>query len=235
MTSRIVSEISYPSTAAIGGNYSNDDRTLTGENFTVGGDTTITNCDVLLATGTPQDSINLTWDADATITGTQGSLIFGSMMQAPVMDVATVSSGATFPPGHIIQIAYSSDSTDSGALGSGVEGLQVSGSIIPQTGNKVMIMMTGGGQQASGGGKIKFILKRGTTEIFSSHVMWGASAMNTFMCPLNYMDTTPGGNGSTSIIYSVYGVQNGSGNYYANYDDSVTDSTSTMTLMEISG
>ena len=43
MTSRIVSEISYPSSAAIGGNYSNDDRTLTGENFTVGGDTTITN------------------------------------------------------------------------------------------------------------------------------------------------------------------------------------------------
>ena len=112
MTSRIVSEISYPSSAAIGGNYSNDDRTLTGENFTVGGDTTITNCDVLLATGTPQDSINLTWDNDATITGTQGSLIFGSMMQAPVMDVATVSSGATiqsgvtFPAGCVIQTHF---------------------------------------------------------------------------------------------------------------------------------
>ena len=49
-----------------------------------------------------------------TITGTQGSLIFGSMMQAPTMDVATISDAAVssinlvnsnFPSGFIFKKA----------------------------------------------------------------------------------------------------------------------------------
>ena len=102
MTSRIVSEISYPTVAGVGGNYSNDDRTITGESFNFGGDTTVTNCDVFLTTASPQDDVTLTFDSDITVTGQNGNLMFGAMMQAPTMDVATVSSGATIQSGATI-------------------------------------------------------------------------------------------------------------------------------------
>ena len=102
MTSRIVSEISYPTIAGVGGNYSNDDRTITGESFNFGGDTTVTNCDVFLTTASPQDDVTLTFDSDITVTGENGNLMFGAMMQAPTMDVATVSSGATIQSGATI-------------------------------------------------------------------------------------------------------------------------------------
>jgi hypothetical protein len=67
--------------------------------------------------------------------------------------------------------------------------------------------------------------------------MWAAStAMNAFIVPINYKDTAPGGDGSTLITYTAYGTKvGGGGNYYANYDDSVTEVVSTMTLMEIVG
>ena len=112
MTSRIVSEISYPTIAGVGGNYSNDDRTITGESFNFGGDTTVTNCDVFLTTASPQDDVTLTFDSDITVTGQNGNLMFGAMMQAPVMDVATVSSvatiqsGVTFAAGCVIQTHF---------------------------------------------------------------------------------------------------------------------------------
>ena len=84
--------------------------------------------------------------------------------------------------------------------------------------------------------KIKFRLKRGTTEIFITAGIWISTAANSFLVPINYMDPTPSGDGSTSITYSIYGfMSNSTGSYYANYDDSSTEVVSSMTLMEIVG
>ena len=256
MTSRIVSEISYPSSAAIGGNYSNDDRTLTGENFTVGGDTTITNCDVLLATGTPQDSINLTWDNDATITGTQGSLIFGSMMQAPVMDVATVSSGATFPSGHIIQIQQTVKTTASNQYNSNasinwVDIPDMTCDIIPQTGNKVYVTVSANfGSPA--GFQCNVRLMRGSTPICVGTDSHGSQASSSFYwrvennthlsnMSLNFLDTSPGGDGSTAITYKLQWTGEQGSTMYINQTNADTNDyrfshqASTITLMEVVG
>ena len=255
MTSRIVSEISYPSSAAIGGNYSNDDRTLTGENFTVGGDTTITNCDVLLATGTPQDSINLTWDNDATITGTQGSLIFGSMMQAPVMDVATISSGATFPSGHILQVVqtFKTDLEERTTSTSSIDWADIPGmtcSITPKTGNKVLVdaRIEVGGREGYMG---SMRMMRGSTAIaigdqgLSAQPRATASwrGFNYMTWPISslFLDDSPGGDGSTVITYKLQWDGESGGTIHLNkrYDNTnnyySSRVVSSLTLMEIAG
>ena len=262
MTSRIVSEISYPSSAAIGGNYSNDDRTLTGENFTVGGDTTITNCDVLLATGTPQDSINLTWDNDATITGTQGSLIFGSMMQAPVMDVATVSSGATFPAGMVLNVQSTTITTalNLGSVASGgtvqVTGLTVT--ITPKTtSSKMLLMYNVMASKSALGGMSNVILKRdsiaigvatgtqsnqlATTNAFDNYDnVAGPVAQTTAVASGTFLDSP---STTSEITYKVFLGNTSSSTRTIYVNRNVSDGnyvydvrgTSTLTVMEVAG
>ena len=165
MTSRIVSEISYPTIAGVGGNYSNDNRTITGESFTFGGDTTVTNCDVFLITASPQDDVSLTFNDDITLTGQNGNLMFGAMMQAPVMDVATVSENAIFAGGYYFSGMQVFTSSGTWTKPSGVTAVYVIVTGGGGGGNRGQSSHGGGGGGA-GGTAIKWITSGlGSTEI----------------------------------------------------------------------
>ena len=168
----------------------------------------------------------------------------------------TVSSNVVFPTGHVIQVksTIKTDTTSRTNSNTTVDFADITGmsvSITPKTGNKVFVQaMLGIGTTANFNCHVRLV--RGSTEICigdtannrarSTQQGFRASSTSTIesVC-LSFLDTSPGGDGSTEITYKVqWDGENSSVNYLnrsVGDGDSyaLTRTASTITVMEIAG
>ena len=184
----------------------------------------------------------------------------GTASGAPITlsgDTATLSgTGVTFPTDHIIQVKSTTktDTTSRSNDNTTVDFADITGmsvSITPKTGSKVFVQaMLGIGANANYNANVRLV--RGSTAICVGDAAddrarstqqgfraYGSATITT-VC-LSFLDTSPGGDGSTAITYKVQWDGENNSTMYLNmshdnvdrYDQART--ASTITVMEIAG
>ena len=128
----------------------------------------------------------------------------------------TLASTTTFPNGHILQVISANKNTTQALTSTSAENWQavsdLTVNITPQTGNDVLVLVNlnvGGDTDYQNQAR----LYRGSTAIsvgtadgnkLASSFMWRAPGGNhMFNWGGVYLDTSPGGDGSTAITYSI--------------------------------
>ena len=169
---------------------------------------------------------------------------------------ATIHSDVVFPTDHIIQVKSTTktDTTSRSNDNTTVDFADITGmsvSITPKTGSKVFVQaMLGIGATANYNANIRLV--RGSTAICvgdaasaraqsTQQGFRSASTANITTVCLSFLDTSPGGDGSTEITYKVQWDGENAGTMYLNtsagnldrYDQART--ASTITVMEIAG
>ena len=178
------------------------------------------------------------------------------MNSSGTITTGTLGSGVTFPTDHIIQVksTVKTDTTSRSNTNTTVDFADITGmsvSITPKTGSKVFVQaMLGIGATAAYNAGIRLV--RGSTPICvgdeagdrprSTQMGFRASVSATIesVC-ISFLDTSPGGDGSTAITYKVQWDGENAGTMYLNrsagnldrYDQPRT--ASTITVMEIAG
>ena len=168
--------------------------------------------------------------------------------------VTVAGTNVTFPTGHILQVVQSVKSTTESWDGTGslnwndISDLSVD--IIPKTGNKVLVLMdlNVGGKQDY---QLIYQLLRGSTPIFiGTGGSLGSKNQVTFMQRMSadvrihnlagqFLDATPGGNGSTTITYKMQASGEATHTFFVNRSYSEGDNyswgrtTSSITAMEV--
>jgi len=172
-------------------------------------------------------------------------------------DTATLSgTGVTFPTGHIIQVKSTTktDTTSRANSNTSTDYADISGmsvSITPKSNSKVFVsaMLSITGREVY---MMSYRLVRDSTPICIGDQGTSAQARPTgahrpfsqyvaISLPISFLDTSPGGDGSTSLTYKVQWDGENGGTMYLNrpqtevdrYDFGIT--ASTITVMEIAG
>ena len=166
----------------------------------------------------------------------------------------TLGSNATFPAGHILQIVQTvKTDTTSNAGESSINFEDISGmscSITPQTGNKVLVFFTlnlsgRDGYMASlrllrGSDPINIGDQEGSNRTRATYT-WRGLTVNVWPANTMFIDASPGGDGSTAIIYKLQWTGESGNTMYLNRTYNHVDnyyhgvSTSNITLMEVKG
>ena len=170
-----------------------------------------------------------------------------------------ISTSATFPAGMIINITSTSLTRASNQFTSTSftdisddQGTALSVSVTPKTNSKIFLMASLGISGTDYNIYLRFM--RDSNAIGINTNPGGsrpAATMSTYgsgpsrqyeimPTPMQFLDTTPGGNGSTSIVYKIQWSVQSSGSAYINRSQRNTDGTdgtciSTITAMEIAG
>ena len=183
----------------------------------------------------------------ATKTGTE--TLTNKTLTAPT--VADMSN-FTFPNGHILQVESANKNTTQVLTSTSAENWQsvsdLTVNITPQTGNNVLVLVNlnvGGNQDWQNQARIY----RGSTAIsigtadgnkIASSFMWRMPAVNHVANWGGvYLDTSPGGDGSTAITYSIKVSGEGSQNMYINRAHTESNAynfgrqNSSITVMEV--
>ena len=249
-----------------GGTYT-EDRLYNSSTATVTGDITLTNNLVLARITDKGNNVTLTSDGTTrTITGS-GKIESGNIvttlpgnftgMTGELGSVVTGSpnlnlGNATFPNGHILQVESANKNTTQVLTSTSAENWQsvsdLTVNITPQTGNNVLVLVNlnvGGNQDWQNQARIY----RGSTAIsigtadgnkIASSFMWRMPAVNHVANWGGvYLDTSPGGDGSTAITYSIKVSGEGSQNMYINRAHTESDAynfgrqNSSITVMEV--
>ena len=189
-----------------------------------------------------------------TITESSGSLTLANAALGTPTSV--ILTNATFPANHVLQVITSNKSTTQAVSSAASDDWQdvsdLSVAITPQTGNKVLVLFNIH-VSAAADYQQHARLVRGSTGIgvgdiagskLGSSLMWRVShAHRMENCASQYLDATPGGDGSTPITYKIQ-VQgeSSSQDVYINMSrtegaDNYTWSRthSSITVMEIQG
>ena len=172
-------------------------------------------------------------------------------------DVATLSgTGVTFPTDHIIQVKSTTktDTTSRSNTNTTVDFADITGmsvSITPKTGSKVFVQaMLGVATNANYVTSIRLV--RGSTAICVGDEAGNrpqstqqgfrntSSAIINSIC-ITFLDTSPGGDGSTAITYKLQWDGENNSTSYLNMSQNNLDrydqtrTASTITVMEIAG
>ena len=171
----------------------------------------------------------------------------------------TIGSTTTFPTGMILNVQSTSLTRASSQFTSTSftdivddQGTALSVSITPKTNSKIFLMASLGISGTDYNIFLRFM--RDSNAIGINTNPGGsrpAATMSTYgsgpsrqyeimPTPMQFLDTTPGGNGSTSIVYKIQWSVQSSGSAYINRSQRNTDVTdgtciSTITAMEIAG
>ena len=135
-----------------------------------------------------------------------------------LITAGVVQSGVTFPAGHVLQVVSSTKTTTQSLTPTGALNWQdisdLSVGIVPKTGNKVLVLVsvnTGGKQDYN----VIYRLVRGSTGIFVGTGSMGSKSASSFHTrsrgdegPMvniagQFLDASPGGDGSATITYKV--------------------------------
>lgn len=180
----------------------------------------------------------------------------GNVAVTGTMTGGTLGTGVTFPADHIIQVKSTTktDTTSRVNNNTSVDFADITGmsvSITPKTGSKVFVQaMLGIGANANYTANIRLV--RGSTAICVADEAGNrapstqqgfrntSTAIINSIC-ISFLDTSPGGDGSTAITYKLqWDGENGSTSYLNmsqnnldRYDQART--ASTITVMEIAG
>ena len=139
--------------------------------------------------------------------------------------------GVAASAGATVQTRYNSSTTEATTTDT-TRVLAISHTITPKTGNDVMILGIVSAQIDTAGQRPMVEILRGNTQLITSQFGWGVN--NLCCAPVNVLDTTPGGDGSTAITYSIkIWIAGGGGTLYVNYDDGTAESLSSITLCEV--
>ena len=169
---------------------------------------------------------------------------------------ATIHSDVVFPTDHIIQVKSTTktDTTSRSNTNTTVDFADITGmsvSITPKTGSKVFVQaMLGIGATVNYNTNVRLV--RGSTAICvgdeagdrarsTQQGFRESSTANITTVCISFLDTSPGGDGSTAITYKVQWDGENAGTMYLNtsagnldrYDQART--ASTITVMEIAG
>ena len=171
-------------------------------------------------------------------------------------DTATLGSGVTFPTDHIIQVKSTTktDTTSRVNSNTSIDYADISGmsvSITPKSNSKVFVsaMLSITGTELY---MMSYRLVRDSTPICIGDQGTSAQTRPTgahrpysqyvaISLPISFLDTSPGGDGSTSIAYKVQWDGEDGSTMYLNRPQTEVDrydfgiSTSTITVMEIAG
>jgi hypothetical protein len=170
---------------------------------------------------------------------------------AGALKLGTITSGI-FPNGHILQVISANKNAVQSFTGTSAENWQsvsdLTVNITPQTGNNVLVLVNlnvGGEQDYQNQAR----LYRGSTAIsvgtasgskLASSFMWRAPGGNhMFNWGGVYLDTSPGGDGSTAITYSIKVSGESNKTMYINRAYSESDAynfgrqNSSITVMEV--
>ena len=170
--------------------------------------------------------------------------------------ITQIDSASNFPAGHIIQIQQTVKTTASNQYNSNasinwVDIPDMTCDITPQTGNKVYVVVSANfGSPAGYMNNVRLL--RGSTPICvgtDSHSSQASSSFywrvenNTHLCnmSLNFLDTSPSGDGSTAITYKLQWTGEQGSTMYINQTNADTNDyrfshqASTITLMEVVG
>ena len=190
--------------------------------------------------------------------GTDGELITYDATGAPAnVAVGTsgqvlTSGGAGVAPtfqtaaggGKVLQVVQGTTTTSASSVSTTYADTSLSASITPAAGSKVLVMFTqAGGTDLLDSAAVHLRIKlfRDSTEIkyypsFSAHWLTGYGSINPGLFQQSnsqsYLDTAPGGDGSTSITYKTQFASEDGGvgdKVWVQYNSAV----STITLMEI--
>ena len=171
----------------------------------------------------------------------------------------TIGSTTTFPAGMILNVQSTSLTRASSQFTSTSftdivddQGTALSVSVTPKTNSKIFLMASLGISGTDYNIYLRFM--RDSNAIGINTNPGGsrpAATMSTYgsgpsrqyeimPTPMQFLDTTPGGNGSTSIVYKIQWSVQSSGSAYINRSQRNTDVTdgtciSTITAMEIAG
>ena len=151
------------------------------------------------------------------------------------MAITTIGQGG-FPVGHILQVVTATNSSHVSNTTQTYADTGLTCNITPRASTSdVLIMVSHAGLATSNSGvDINLRLLRGSTEIveFTNLMMEGMSVGN-LTAGTNFIDTTPGGDGSTAITYKTqFRIGDDSGTVSV---DNGNYGTSTMVLMELQG
>ncbi len=179
------------------------------------------------------------------------------MNSSGTITTGTLGSGVTFPADHIIQVQSTTktdttsrhnDNTTSPPDYADIIGMSVS--ITPKTGSKILVfaMLSLSVNQNF---NLTYRLVRDSTPICigdsssdrarATGALRGFSGYEVEAFPISFLDTSPGGDGSTSITYKFQWDGENGGTMYLNMSQQNNDrydfarSVSTITVMEIAG
>jgi hypothetical protein len=144
-------------------------------------------------------------------------------------------AGSVTGVGKVLQVVHSIDSTQTNISAQNVvTSTGTSASITPSSNSKVLVMYTSGNvRTGNGGGNGTHInLYRDSTDVV--RLAWnlgmaGSTGDFEIEHSSNYLDVTPGGDGSTVITYSIKAQYAGTDQVIFQY----SGAASTITLMEI--